>query len=45
MASVEEVQPVVITWLGPLNEKRTFNSLESDPITPVGTQNKLILLN
>ena len=44
MASVEEVQQVVMTWLAPFRAKRQFNSLESDPITPVGIQNRLILL-
>src|SRR5258708_38876921 len=44
IASVDEVHPVVMTWLAPFSPKRTFKSLESDPITPVGTQNKLILL-
>ena len=42
IASVEEVQPVVITWLGPRNSKRMLRSDENVPITPVGTQNKLI---
>src|SRR5438132_6147422 len=43
-ASVEDVHPVVTTWLGPRNPNRTLSSLESVPITPVGTQNKLMLL-
>ena len=42
--SVEDVQPVVTTWLGPRNPKRTLSSLDRVPITPVGTQNKLICL-
>ena len=42
--SVDEVQPVVTTWLGPRNPKRTLSSLDSDPMTPVGTQKRLICL-
>jgi hypothetical protein len=42
IASVEEVHPVVITWLGPRNPNRMLRSLENVPITPVGTQNKLM---
>jgi len=32
--SVDEVHPVVTTWLGPRNPKRTLSSLDSVPITP-----------
>ena len=42
MASVDEVQPVVTIWLGPRRPKRMLTSLEKVPITPVGTQNRLM---
>src|SRR5258706_15140948 len=43
-ASVEEVQFVVTTWLGPRNPKRMEISLESVPIVPDGIQKTLACL-
>src|SRR5207248_11458437 len=40
-ASVDEVQPVVKTWLYPRKPKRMLTSLESVPIVPLGMLNKL----
>ena len=36
MASVDEVQPVVTTWLSPRKPKRMLISLESVPMVPLG---------
>src|SRR5438105_6525266 len=41
IASLEDVQLVVTTWLYPRNPKRIETSLEIVPIVPLGMQNKL----
>ena len=44
MASVDEVQPLVTTWLGPRSPKRMLISLDMVPMVPLGMLNTLTCL-
>jgi hypothetical protein len=42
MASVDEVQPLVTTWLSPRKPKRMLTSLDMVPMVPLGMLKMLI---
>src|SRR5882762_10908560 len=44
IASVDDVHPVVTTWLYPRNPKRIWISLDIVPIVPLGMQKRLTCL-